>query len=940
MRLDRKEYENVAREAVAEGIVMLKNEGDVLPLREGSKVALFGRMQNHYYKSGTGSGGMVNVSKLWGIKDALLEEKIELNQSLLEAYKEFDKTHPYDLGTGFGTEKWSQEEMALSDDIMRAASKESEIAVVIIGRTAGEEQDYNFERGVYLLSELEVQMLKKVRANFSKMVLLLNVSAVLNMADIEESNPDSILYVWQGGEIGGLGTADVLMGRKNPSGKLADSIVKNIEDVSAYKYFGNREYNCYSEDVYVGYRYYETFKPETVLYPFGFGLSYTSFEIEAENIAVNALAEAACAGKNTEIRVNAVVKNTGNCAGKEVVQLYVSKPQGKLGQPALSLAGFVKTDEIGAGKEQKVTISFIPYYVASYDDSGVTGNKSAYVLEAGDYEFFVGNSSKELTSIGKCSVSETVVVDQLAQQMAPVRDFKRVKPECKGGVITESFEDVPKTEKVDIDEAKADKPEFLPYTGDKGIKLADVMNGKASMDEFLAQLSDEDLSCIIRGEGMGSPKVTTGTAAAFGGVSENLKNFGIPCACCSDGPSGMRLDSGAKAFSLPNGTLLACTWNTAINEQLFGYLGKEMTKNKVDVLLGPGINIHRHPLNGRNFEYFSEDPLVTGKMAAAQIRGLKSAGASGTLKHFCANNQETNRHWIDSVVSERALREIYLKGFELAIKEGGADSVMTTYGSVNGAWTAGRHDMNTNILRNEWGFKGVVMTDWWANIGDFGGKVSKADFARMVRAQNDFYAVCPEADINSSGDNTLQELNAGNITRGHLCRSAANICSFLIHTHAMERFLGNEPELELVNFNDDDSSFDTSNIAYHDIDDGAVIDLSAAYTERGCCYAFGVDIKRRGCYFMDLTGKSDLSELAQIPITIYCQSVPNGSYTFTGTAGEWVTQRKKILFHTRYSVIRFYFGNSGLQLKDLKFTLEKEINGAVDFGDYPGYIWG
>lgn len=295
---------------------------------------------------------------------------------------------------------------------------------------------------------------------------------------------------------------------------------------------------------------------------------------------------------------------------------------------------------------------------------------------------------------------------------------------------------------------------------------------------------------------MGSPKVTAGTAAAFGGVSDSLKAYGLPCGCCSDGPSGMRLDSGMKAFSLPNGTLLGCTFNTELVERLYGYTGIEMRANKVDVLLGPGMNIHRHPLNGRNFEYFSEDPFLTGKMAAAQLRGLHNAGVTGAAKHFCANNQETSRHFLNSIVSERALREIYLKGFEIAVKEGNADAVMTTYGAVNGIWTAGNYDLCTQILRKEWGFDGFVMTDWWAKISDEGEEVSKTNFAAMVRAQNDVYMVCSQADKNSSGDNTLEALLDGRLSRAELQQSAGNIVRFLMHTPAYERM--NEQEVKII----------------------------------------------------------------------------------------------------------------------------------------------
>ena len=968
MRLDRKEYENIARQAVAEGIVMLKNDKKVLPLKEGCKLAVFGRMQNHYYKSGTGSGGMVNAPVVWGILDALKQENIELNGRLLEEYAKFEEGHPFDAGVGFGNEPWSQVEMPVSEELVLEAAKESDVALVIIGRTAGEEQDYKDVPGAYRLADTELDMLKKVREKFNKVVLVMNVSAVLDMSEIEKVSPNSILYVWQGGEIGGLGTADVIMGRVSPSGKLVDSIVRNIEDAPAYPYFGNIEYNNYSEDIYVGYRYYETFDRDAVMYPFGFGLSYTNFDISVEKIEAVSHEKTQDGGEDKAdiykcftgdeafrgaIKITSEVVNTGDVAGKEVVQVYVSCAQGELGKPSLVLAGFAKTGLLAPGEREKVEIVIEPYTFASYDDDGITDYPYSYVLEKGEYGIYVGDSVRNIAKVDTATLAETIVLKKHSQQVAPVAEFGRIRPEIptdRENLLVEDeeqgvplyamdFEMVPTAQYNDLEVAKADRPECADYTGDRGIKLVDVRDKKASMEDFLAQLSDEDLSAIIRGEGMGSPKVTSGTAAAFGGVSPALKAFGIPCGCCSDGPSGMRLDCGTRAFSLPNGTMLACTWNTDINRELFRYLGMEMTKNHVDVLLGPGINIHRHPLNGRNFEYFSEDPYVTGKMAAAQISGLKASGVSGTLKHFCANNQETNRHGVDSVVSERALREIYLKGYEIAIKEGGADSVMTTYGAVNGSWTNGRHDLNTCILREEWGFKGIVMTDWWANIGDKGGKVSRTDFARLVLAQNDFYAVCPDAGVNSTGDNTLEELKAGNITRGQLVRCAANICEFLMNTHAMERFVGEEIDLECIGFDDDANEIDPADISYYEIKDGTVIDLSEVDTTKGNSHVIGVDCPGRGCYYMEITGSSELSELAQIPVAIFFQSVAGGTYTFNGTAGEWMTISKKILFSARYGVLRLYFGGNGLKLRDVKFVFEKSFE-EMDYNNLSEYIYG
>ncbi len=955
MTLDWKKYEELARKAVTEGVVLLKNENNILPLSKEVKLAVFGRMQNNYYKSGTGSGGMVNVPKVWGILDGLKQEKIQLNEKLLKLYEEFEAIHPFDVGVGFGNEPWSQEEMEISEELVKEAAGVSEVALVIIGRTAGEEQDYVNDRGAYKLAEKEADMLRKVRKEFDKLVLVMNVSAVLDMQEVEEIAPDAVLYAWQGGEVGGLGCVDVLLGNVNPSGRLADTIVRKIEDASAFDRFGDLERNFYSEDIYVGYRYYETFNKEAVMYPFGFGLSYTEFEIKFEikkdNKNINGFSDfkfkdagfrdSKIKDSDKKIVLSASVKNIGSLPGKEVVQFYVSKPQGKLGKPVLSLVGFAKTENLNPEEEEVLSVSVSSYTLSSYDETGVTGYESSYVLEAGEYIFYFGKNVRDIQEAGRFSLDETVLVEKLSRQMAPAVEYERIRPVLSKNSkdFAVGYEKTPVAPLIDMKEAKADLPEAKSYTGDKGIKLKDVRDGKADMEDFLAQLSDEDLSAIIRGEGMGSPKVTPGTAAAFGGVSPSLKSFGIPVGCCSDGPSGMRLDSGARAFSIPNGTLLACTWNTELNEQLYTMLGMEMNKNDVDLLLGPGMNIHRFPLNGRNFEYFSEDPLLTGKMAAAQIRGMKKSGVSGTLKHFCGNNQETNRHTEENVISERALREIYLKGFEIAVKEAGADSVMTTYGPINGIWTNSRHDLCTNILRKEWGFKGIVMTDWWSNIGDVGGQVDKTSFSRLVLAQNDFFAVCPDASVNSTGDDTLDALKEGKITRGQLVRAARNICNLLMHTNAMKRFCGEEYKVEVINLEEEVQSIDPSEVQYYQVQDGTVIELSDVDTTKGAVTFMGFDVQRRGCYIIDMVGHSDLPELSQIPVGVYYQGTPSGSFTFHG-GGMELTIRRKIRFASRYGVMRLRFMNGGLKLKEMRFTYEKEIDPNLDWEDYEGYILG
>lgn len=797
---------DVARQVAAEGIVLLQNpdyrvEGSkvneiekVLPINKGENVSVFGRIQAHYYKSGTGSGGAVRVEYVNGILEGLRNNpSVRVNEELVKVYADWIKTHPFDDGGGgWAAEPWSQAEMPLNDNILNAARSKSDTAVVIIGRTAGEDKDNKDEKGAYRLTDLEIDMLNKVYAKFDRVAIVLNVANVIDMSWAANYPKASIVYAWQGGMEGGSAVADVLTGDVTPSGKLSDTIAKSLADYPSTAHFGSQTENEYYEDIYVGYRYFETFAPDKVLYPFGFGLSYTNFEITAGDIETN----------EDEITINVTVQNTGKVEGKEVVQIYYGAPQGKLGKPVKELAAFAKTGILQPGGSQSIAITFNMKDMASYDDSGITGHKSSYVLEAGDYQIYVGNSVRDCVKAGTYHAAELKVVEELQEALAPTKAFDRLKTGSsqEDGTFSSAIEKVP-TRTINLnDRIQENLPAAIQRTENKGYTLLDVYNEQVTMDEFIAQFNNNDLASIILGEGMSSPKVTPGTAAAFGGVTKDLLKFGLPIDSAADGPSGIRMETNsARATSIPNGTLIASTWNLELVERLFSLLGKEMLLNNIDTLLGPGINIHRNPLNGRNFEYFSEDPLLTGMMATAETRGLQENGTAPTLKHFTANNQESARHTANALVSERALREIYLKGYEIAVKSGKARSIMTSYGPVNGTWTSSSYDLNTTILRGEWGFDGIVMTDWWAKLSEDQGfyastnRYDEFNGKAMIRAQNDLYMVIPDGyaetqrNRNNSTFNTAASLADGSLTLGELQRSAKNISYFLMQSPAFAR---------------------------------------------------------------------------------------------------------------------------------------------------------
>jgi len=793
-----KGFAEFCRKVAAEGAVLIKNEEKTLPIRSSERISLFGRSQINYYRSGTGSGGAVNVAYTTNLLDGLRKKKITLNEDLASIYTEWIEENPFDNGGGgWAAEPWHQKEMPLSENSVSEARKKSDKAIVVIGRTAGEDKDNSDEPGSIRLTEEERSMLQLVCKYFDKVAVVLNVSNIIDMSWMNDASLKqsikSVVYVWHGGMEGGNAAADVLVGEITPSGKLPDTIAYSIADYPSTCNYGNESRNYYQEDIYIGYRYFETFCPNKVQFEFGFGLSYTEFSIKPNDIQL-----VSNSGDKRFI-LEVTVKNIGtNYEGKEVIQIYCQAPQGKLGKPNKVLVAFGKTKTLQPGESQTLELIFPISRLASYDDSGISGYPSAYVLEEGEYFFYVGNSVRNSVIVdieGKPSfqVDQLIVFEKLSQALAPIETFLRIKPGNKkdDGTYEVAYEEVPQSNINLEDRINTNLPKEIAQTGNRGYKLKDVHEQRTSLDSFVAQLSDEELATIVRGEGMSSPLVTPGTASAFGGVSDSLFNYGIPVACTADGPSGIRMESGLNATQLPIGTLIAATWNVDLIEDLYEMEGQELKSNHIDLLLGPGLNIKRSPLNGRNFEYYSEDPLITGCFAAATTRGISKGGAIATLKHYACNNQEKSRFFVDAVVSERALREIYLKGFELAVREGEAKAIMSAYNPINGHWAASNYDLNTTILRKEWGFKGIVMTDWWAKMNDpiHGGPADTRFTNYMIRSQNDLYMVVNNygAEINSANDNTIESLANGSLHRSELQRCALNICEFLIHTCAFSR---------------------------------------------------------------------------------------------------------------------------------------------------------
>lgn len=677
------------REAAAEGAVLLENR--ILPLAEGTKISVFGRVQVDYFCTGYGSGGDVNapykVNLLEGLRNC---PDLVVNEDLAKVYEDWCTANPVDHGA-WGTWPRFYPEMPLEAALAKQAARESDVAVLVIGRASGEDRETLLAPGSYYLTEEEARLLDIVTEAFDNTILLFNIGNIMDLSFLEKYKEKlgAVLLVWQGGMEAGNAVADLLCGAVTPSGRLTDTVAWKYEDYPSAANFGGKEFNEYKEDIYVGYRYFESFAKDKVQYPFGFGRSYTEFSKDVLEVTPFL---------NFLVRVT----NTGEqYAGRETLMLYIEKPQGKLGNPARELVCFAKTHLLNPGESEARILNVKKELLASYDEAGVTGHKSCYVMEAGTYNFYLGGNVRSAELIYSYEQRSTVVVEQCSEWAAPAESFATVQ----GGRVASRTRDVRRTIIENL-------PAEVPMTGDKGYKLKDVKEGRVSLDDFVAQLSLEELEAISRGAYcMNHPLGPKGNTGIFGGVTESLREKGVAPVVTTDGPSGIRLYESCSL--LPMGTLLACTFNQRLMNRLFTGVGAEMKEKGTDVLLAPGLNIHRNPLCGRNFEYFSEDPLVSGKIAAAIVKGIQSTGVSACPKHFACNNQEYKRNRNDSRVSERALREIYLKGFEICVKEAKPINLMTSYNKINGVWGHYHYELVQGILRGEWKYEGNVMTDWW-----------------------------------------------------------------------------------------------------------------------------------------------------------------------------------------------------------------------------------
>ncbi len=741
-----KEHIALSRRAAREGMVLLKNERNALPLQRGCRVALFGKATIDYVKGGGGSGD-VTVPYVRNLYDGFVEIIGEeaVYPGTVKYYRDYVASqYAADWAPGMVAEP------PVPEDLLREARAFTDTAVISVSRFSGEGWDRKsprarivrkdpvtgdavsmsdalFERGDFYLSEAERRMVEQVSGAFARTIVVLNVGGMVETAYFRDHpRIQGLLMAFQGGMEGGCAEAELLMGLAVPSGKLTDTLAADLDDYPGCEHFyDSDDYVDYTEDIYVGYRYFETISGagDRVVYPFGFGLSYTRFSLTQEEILFH----------DEEAEARVLVTNEGDFPGREVVQVYYSAPQGKLGKPARELAGYRKTRLLAPGEAERVTVRFPLNQMASYDDLGKV-RKSAWILEAGEYRFLIGTSvrnARENESTWKLPGDR--IVEQLTSRMAPTCLKERLRADGSlERLPTGPCNDFNATVLAPMthDELHATPevravPRIKNFGRDTVMKLEDVADGKISLEDFVAALPTEDLTHLPGGQ----PNVGLANTFGYG----NNPVYGIPSIMTADGPAGIRFHPGlgVTTTAFPCATLLGSSWDPQLCCEVGAAAALEAKENNIMVWLAPGVNIHRNPLCGRNFEYFSEDPLLAGKQAAGMIRGIQSRRIAATAKHFALNNKETNRRNCDSRASERAIREIYLKQLEILVKEAHPWSIMSSYNIINGHRASENRDLLTGILREEWGYDGMVTTDWWT-FGEHYKEVAAGNDMKMA----------------------------------------------------------------------------------------------------------------------------------------------------------------------------------------------------------------
>lgn len=853
---ERRNMERV-RKLASQGMVLLENDG-ALPITDTTKkIALYGNGARQTVKGGTGSGD-VNSRSVVTIEDGLKAAGytvtttawIDAYDKIVEAGRDQYIQMLKDEAAKKGDPMFAifmtldhpfiapSVQMVTEEDI---AASDTDTAIFVISRNSGEGADRSDIVGDYRLYDEERAALTAVAAAYEKCIVILNVGGVIDTGFIQElPGINAVVLMSQAGNIGGYAIADIISGAVTPSGKLTTTWAKKYSDYPSSEHFSHNDGDVddayYNDGIFVGYRYFDTFNV-TPAYPFGFGRSYTTFDIETMGV---------CADPET-VSVAVKVTNTGAAyAGKEVVQIYYSAPKGELEKPYQELAAYAKTALLAPGESQELTISFPTKTMASYSTA-----EAAWVLEAGSYVIRVGNCSRATAVAAVIELDRKAMTEKLSNRFPLDTELEEISaadavscsyPEeaaqiAAAPIIELDAAEIPCTEA----EYHTERPEYAAPDTDSKITMDDVVAGRATVEQLTAQLTDEELATVC----VGAPNAMAGGESIIGSASAAvpgaagdttsimIEDRNIMNMILADGPAGLRLQpeflttpegvlipAGIIALpgleklmeglpplpgpkpgpdsihyyqyctAIPIATLLAMSWDVDLIEECGSIVGEEMEEFNVTLWLAPGMNIHRNPLCGRNFEYYSEDPLVSGMCAAADTKGVQShAGIGTTIKHYAVNNQEDNRLHSNSHVSERALREIYLKGFEICIKSSQPMSVMSSYNLLNGIHTANSYDLLTAVLRDEWGFAGMVMTDWGTTGTIFMGqeyKYGDSSPAFCVKNGNELIMPGAQSDI----DGILKSLHGEDpehpLGKGELQHSARNILNLIAQTSFYE----------------------------------------------------------------------------------------------------------------------------------------------------------
>ena len=804
------EHMDKLRKLAPECMVLLKSDGS-FPLLKPEKIAVYGNGARHTIKGGTGSGD-VNVRHYVTIEEGLEKAGFTIStKAWMDAYDSCYEQARKEFKAGIKAmiaEKGLSAIMLGIGAVMPEPEYEfpldgdGDVAIYVLSRNSGEGSDRQNVKGDFKMSDTEIRDIRAINQKYSKFMLVLNVGGVVDLSPVI-NELKNVLLLSQTGMTVGDSFADVLLGKSYPSGKLASTWAPYNEYCHEGD-FAEIDDTRYKEGIYVGYRYFDTIGKKP-MFPFGYGLSFSTFTITSKKVSVD----------KTNITVSVKVKNEGKCIGKEVIQLYVTVPEGKLNQPYQVLAAYAKTKELQPGEEDIVELVFGMEELASFDNE-----RSAYVLEEGDYILRVGNNSIETNSFAVIRISETVVVKQV-EHVGGKPDFSDYRIDRK--ICTAESES--------IDENAI----YLISTDAFENKEIEISKVSKEVEALVSEFTDEELAytCIGGFQDEGS-KNFIGNAAyhvagAAGETAKMLDEKGIGYLVMADGPAGLRLsrkygvdENGMYSLdnkgleemaellpeealallqldkkmeerhgevfeqycsAIPIGTAIAQSWNDELAEQCGNLVGSEMERFSVDLWLAPALNIHRNPLCGRNFEYYSEDPLISGKMAAAITRGVqRHKGKAVTVKHFVANNQETNRMYSNSIMSERALRDLYLKGFEIAIREGKPMTVMSSYNLLNGEHTSSRRDLLEVVLRQEWGFDGVVMSDWVTQgLSDkIDSKYPRANPVGAIAAGNDLMMPGGKLDVEDILTALTEEVKGYRVTREQLETSAGRIIELIM----------------------------------------------------------------------------------------------------------------------------------------------------------------